>query len=140
MASIKKRPDDIWRARHRNSDGREHPQRVARKVDATRRDQGRFLRRADDSGDDNADDNADDNPAPSAQSGTGPRCNRRRDGRVACSWGPSDRRLVITLAPGCHCVTAVLTATSSTVSHSNTTQRTPHAHVPRSDQGPACIC
>lgn len=61
------------------------------KVDATRRDKGRFLRRADD--------NADDNPAPSAQSGTGLRCNRRRDGRVACSWVPSDRSLVITLAP-----------------------------------------
>jgi hypothetical protein len=45
-------------------------------------------------------------------------------------------------APGCHRVTAVLTATSSTVSlsHSNTIRRTPHAHVTRSDQGPACIC
>jgi hypothetical protein len=34
-------------------------------------------------------------------------------------------------APGRHQVTAVLTATSSTVSHSNTTRRTPHAHVAR---------
>ncbi|PZS24624.1 MAG: hypothetical protein DLM61_21845 [Pseudonocardiales bacterium] len=37
-------------------------------------------------------------------------------------------------------LTAVLTAASSTVPHSNTTGRTPHPHVARSDQGPACIC
>jgi hypothetical protein len=43
-------------------------------------------------------------------------------------------------APASHRVTAVLTATSSTVPHSDTTRRTPDAHVERSDQGPACIC
>jgi hypothetical protein len=37
-------------------------------------------------------------------------------------------------APGCHRVTAVLTATSSTGPPSNTTRRTPHAHAGRSDQ------
>jgi hypothetical protein len=37
-------------------------------------------------------------------------------------------------------LTAVVTATSSTVPHSNTTQRTPHGHVAWFDQGPACIC
>ena len=46
-------------------------------------------------------------------------------------------RLGHTRAPGCHRVTAVLTATSSTVQHSNTTRQTPHVHVAQSDQGPA---
>ena len=43
-------------------------------------------------------------------------------------------------APGCHRVTAVLTATSSTVLHSDTIRRTAHAQVARCDQGSACIC
>jgi hypothetical protein len=33
----------------------------------------------------------------------------------------------------CHQMTAVLTATNSTTLHSDTTQRTPHTHVARSD-------
>ncbi|MGH3826036.1 MAG: hypothetical protein ACRDQX_02495 [Pseudonocardiaceae bacterium] len=42
--------------------------------------------------------------------------------------------LALVIAQGAgYRVTAVLTATSSTMPHSNTTQRTPHAHVVRSD-------
>lgn len=36
MASTAKRPDGQWRARYRDSSGREHSRRFARKVDATR--------------------------------------------------------------------------------------------------------
>jgi hypothetical protein len=43
-----------------------------------------------------------------------------------------------TTAPGSW--TAHLTATSSTMLPSDTTQRTPHTHIARSDQGSACIC
>jgi hypothetical protein len=37
-------------------------------------------------------------------------------------------------------LTAVVTATSSTVPHSDTTWRTPHNHVAWFEQEPACIC
>ncbi len=47
---------------------------------------------------------------------------------------------VIAQGTGCHRVTAVLTATSSTVPHLDTTRRTSHVHVMRSGQGSACIC
>ena len=36
MASVKKRPDGMWRARFRDPDGRERARHFARKVDATR--------------------------------------------------------------------------------------------------------
>lgn len=36
MASIKKRPDGVWRARYRDPDGREHARHFPRKVDAQR--------------------------------------------------------------------------------------------------------
>src|SRR3954470_22703353 len=36
MASIKRRPDGIWRARYRDEAGREHARHFARKVDAQR--------------------------------------------------------------------------------------------------------
>ena len=36
MASIKRRPDGVWRARYRDDDGREHAKHFARKVDAQR--------------------------------------------------------------------------------------------------------
>lgn len=36
MASVKKRPDGVWRARYRDIDGREHAKHFARKVDADR--------------------------------------------------------------------------------------------------------
>jgi hypothetical protein len=92
--------------------------------------------------DDSGDDNADDNPAPRAQCRSGSQ-RRSRAGESGCvllevtSGLPA---LVHHRALDCHRLTAVLTATSSTVPHSNTTRRTPHAHVARSDQGPACIC
>jgi hypothetical protein len=60
--------------------------------------------------------------------------------RYARSWGPSGLPPWSSWAAGLARVTAVLTATSSTVPHSNTTRRTPHPHVVRSDQRPACIC
>jgi hypothetical protein len=41
---------------------------------------------------------------------------------------------------GLYRVTAVLTATSSTMPHLDTTQRRLHGHVGRSDPGLACIC
>jgi hypothetical protein len=47
---------------------------------------------------------------------------------------------VITQPLASHQVTAVLTATSSTVMHSHTTRRTSHAYVARFDFGLACIC
>lgn len=34
MASIKKRPDGIWRARYRDEAGKEHARHFKRKVDA----------------------------------------------------------------------------------------------------------
>lgn len=34
MASIKKRPDGKWRARYRDTEGKEHVRHFARKVDA----------------------------------------------------------------------------------------------------------
>src|SRR5512144_35578 len=37
MASIQRRPDGRWRARHRGPDGRERARHFARKVDAERR-------------------------------------------------------------------------------------------------------
>ncbi len=36
MASIKRRPDGIWRARYRDDAGREHARHFARRVDAQR--------------------------------------------------------------------------------------------------------
>jgi hypothetical protein len=36
MASIKRRPDGIWRARYRDEAGKEHAKHLARKVDAQR--------------------------------------------------------------------------------------------------------
>ena len=33
MASVKRRPDGVWRARYRDLDGREHAKHFARKVD-----------------------------------------------------------------------------------------------------------
>jgi hypothetical protein len=36
MASIKKRPDGVWRARYRDESGKEHARHFARKVDAQR--------------------------------------------------------------------------------------------------------
>lgn len=36
MASVKRRPDGVWRARYRDADGREHARHFARKVDAQR--------------------------------------------------------------------------------------------------------
>lgn len=44
------------------------------------------------------------------------------------------------VTPGCHHVTAVVTATNSTALHPDTTRRTPHARVAWSDPGLACIC
>jgi hypothetical protein len=41
---------------------------------------------------------------------------------------------------GSYRVTAVLNATSSTLLHSDTTRRTPDAHMARSGQASACIC
>jgi len=53
---------------------------------------------------------------------------------VACFWGSNGLPLS-TIRKGLanYQVTAVLTATSSTVLHSNITQRTPHTHVAGSD-------
>jgi hypothetical protein len=36
MASIKRRPDGIWRARYRDEAGKEHAKHLARKIDAQR--------------------------------------------------------------------------------------------------------
>lgn len=36
MASIKRRPDGVWRARYRDAAGREHARHFPRKVDAQR--------------------------------------------------------------------------------------------------------
>src|SRR3954453_22851085 len=36
MASIKRRPDGVWRARYRDLDGREHAKHFTRKVDGQR--------------------------------------------------------------------------------------------------------
>lgn len=41
---------------------------------------------------------------------------------------------------GCHRVTAVVTATTNTLLPLTAPQRTPDAHVVRSDQAPARIC
>ena len=88
-----------------------------------------------------ADDIGDDNLAPTAPSLAGSR-RRSRAGERGCvlrgvRCAPP---LAIAQGAGCHCVTAVVTATSSTVPHSNTIRRTPHTLVARPYQGPACIC
>jgi hypothetical protein len=66
---------------------------------------------------------------------------RRPESRVGRSGESKDSSPdQLRRAPSCHCVTAVVTATSSTVLLSDTIRRTPHGHVARCDPGSACIC
>src|SRR6185437_12934275 len=69
----------------------------------------------------------------SVDSGRG--ADRGAERTVACPLGSNRPRPRSSSPPCRHQVTAVLTATSSTVLHSDTTRRTPHARVAQSNPG-----